>query len=244
MKIQPQNYSVSNNSNHSTKPHAASGSLSLNPLSYKVSISDDGLKKCSDFKTKQQNDKQNFPENIIEIPRNSTIDITGETLNAFHEKLLKLNSQGGGERGNADVLSQNCLSVYSEMYDSIKKAYAEGTREIWIPDSEAGKGYRKATEDEEIAALDDAFDFYSYVIDGYINYGIEGGRMAQAAVDRLYAEINKQQKLAESVQRKEEGKKETQRIYERLLKSRYQFKDMYDDYSENLSLLVNKLIPN
>lgn len=47
--------------------------------------------------------------------------------------------------------SGNLLKVYSDIYEEIKQGYADGTREVWTADNSAENGYRKVSEEEELA---------------------------------------------------------------------------------------------
>lgn len=57
--------------------------------------------------------------------------------------------------------ADNLLSVYSGMYDEIKRGYADGTRSVYVYDSEAESGYRQLTEKEELDALDKTFNSWT-----------------------------------------------------------------------------------
>lgn len=46
---------------------------------------------------------------------------------------------------------------YAESYDEIVRGYEDGTREVWVEDKNADGGVRKLTKEEDLAALDKAY---------------------------------------------------------------------------------------
>lgn len=58
---------------------------------------------------------------------------------------------------NISDKADSLLKAYAESYDEIKRGYAEGTRETYIADNTSENGYRKLTEEEELAELDKAY---------------------------------------------------------------------------------------
>lgn len=165
---------------------------------YSISISKEGRDRLRESVSKN-------PINIEkdrrqrEIWSKSQIDLTGTIETKFHEKFIHLNTErvtgSMGVKDEADFFAQNLLTVYADMYDEIKKGYADGTREIYIPDSDAEFGYRRATEEEEIAALDAAFDFHSMYTDAYIKFLNEDK-------DILYANIQKDREMIQALEEK------------------------------------------
>ncbi len=80
----------------------------------------------------------------------SQIDVVGTIESDFHHRYTRLNTENVSDEAEYDAKAEgfasNLISSYAEMYDEIKKGYEEETREIYIPDADAGFGYRKATE--------------------------------------------------------------------------------------------------
>ncbi|MCR4996842.1 MAG: hypothetical protein K6A61_06010 [Butyrivibrio sp.] len=154
---------------------------------YSISISKEGRDRLRESVSKN-------PINIEkdrrqrEIWSKSQIDLTGTIETKFHEKFIHLNTErvtgSMGVKDEADFFAQNLLTVYADMYDEIKKGYADGTREIYIPDSDAEFGYRRATEEEEIAALDEAFDFHAMYTDAYIKFLSEDAEYLSTAIQK------------------------------------------------------------
>jgi hypothetical protein len=77
-----------------------------------------------------------------------------------------------GRKRTLDEAATDMLSAYAKIYDNLVKAYANGTREVWIADSSvvddgnnenvrtdsSGHTYRKLTKEEDLAALDEAYE--------------------------------------------------------------------------------------
>ena len=147
----------------------------------------------------------------------------------FHKRLLKLNSEAGE---SLEDWTKNCLTVYATMYDEIKKGYEQGTREYWVlaDDGSTKDNWRKVTEEEELAALDKAFDFYSYVLDGYVNYGVKAGEDAERAIFNTQRQLENQPRFAA------EQKDEAMDIY---MKMKMAKKDVDEQYA---SKTINELV--
>lgn len=171
----------------------------------------------------------------------STIDISGQTQMAFHSQLKKINTQVKESKGVCDALDMagSCFAVYTQMYDEIKRGYAEGSREFWIVDNGGENGFRKVTEEEELAALDSAYDFYAQVVDAYVNYGMKVSKTIDDAVNRLRAEIEDQKYAAEAHQEKQD--KKTDDLYDRLLASANAWKNRYSIDAGNLAVLFKQI---
>ncbi|MDD2973455.1 MAG: hypothetical protein PHE02_15155 [Lachnospiraceae bacterium] len=115
----------------------------------------------------------------------------------FHQRLYKLNSEKSKEEQSAESMMTNCATVYASMHDEIKSGYEQGTREYWVVDEQSDNGFRKVTEEEELAALDEAYDFYSYVTDGYINHGMRSGEAIERALWGTWQQKERVDMLAE-----------------------------------------------
>lgn len=64
---------------------------------------------------------------------------------------------------NGSVLSwkskaENLTKVYTELYNEIVQGYENGTRQAYIIDENSETGFRSLTEEEELAALDAAYE--------------------------------------------------------------------------------------
>lgn len=136
---------------------------------YAVTISREGLEKL----------RQNAAPNTMgmekadqyrEILSKAQIDVAGATEADFHHRYTKRNTETGSDDMKEEDFEKNLRSVYADMYDEIRRGYADGTREIYIADGTAEFGYRRVTEEEEIAALDAAFDFHAVYTAGYFRF--------------------------------------------------------------------------
>ena len=64
------------------------------------------------------------------------------------------------EEWTLEKKANNLLKTYARTYDEIVNGYADGTREVWISDPSNGEAghYRKLTQEEELKALDKAYE--------------------------------------------------------------------------------------
>lgn len=215
---------------------------SLQQTSCKVTISKEGMQHYRDSLEKMEgshtiniDELQKYKEKLSK----SVPDIMGQMQADFHKRFVGLNSESGEKDCTATDFSRNCLTVYAQMYDEIKRGYADGTREIYIADMESDTGFRRVTEEEELAALDEAMEFHGMVIDGYENYGRKAGIDAREAVERSQAELNN--RCYQSQTEKNDGQ-ELKNLQKRLMDSAGAIKNQYTAYAENLNLLVNKVL--
>ena len=169
---------------------------------------------------------ENIPENYVFHPSEGI-------ANEFHTRYVQKNTYGKASGSLEEQFSRNLLSVYAQMYDEIKQGYKDGTREKWvledIHNASSKDVYRLVTEEEELAALDETFDYYSYVTDGYVNYGIQMGIDARRAIAHTWGE----ESTVSEAEEKQAGKDRTQQIMQKLQKIRDNMKIQYINNGRN-----------
>ena len=93
----------------------------------------------------------------------------------------------------------NLMKAYTHMYNKIVDGYNDGTREVWIKDNSTGddfngiefmsngriERYRKLTMEEELAALDQAFEKYAKDIEDGVNYAIMIDRVSPSVLKTM-----------------------------------------------------------
>ncbi len=93
----------------------------------------------------------------------------------------------------------NLMKAYTHMYNKIVDGYNDGTREVWIKDNSTGddfngiefmsngriERYRKLTMEEELAALDQAFEKYAKDIEDSVNYSIMIDRVSPSVLKTM-----------------------------------------------------------
>lgn len=208
---------------------------------FRVTISEEGAKSYRDslhnfaeYKAAAYDERSE----LIDIMSKSVVDIAGEIESDLHLRYTGLNTEAGGEKCGAGDFAGNLLKAYTDIYQEIKKGYADGTREIWTADNSAENGYRKVTEEEELAALDKAMDFHTMTLDAYLNSGKEEGWKAREAVERTWAEIENRKYEQRSYQKEEE----TDHMYEKLKKAVDSIKDRYEVHKGDLTYLVDQVM--
>ena len=207
-----------------------------------VSISREGMQKY-----RSSIEKNSKPLDIAALQEKkeylskSVIDPAHGMTEEFHQRLYKLNSEKSKEEQTAESMMSNCASVYASMYDEIKSGYEQETREYWVVDEQSDNGFRKVTEEEELTALDKAYDFYSYVTDGYINYGMKSRDAIERAISGTWQQekrIEKQGKQRET----EDANTPQEKIFEKLQQMRVSIQDQYRRGNRTVSEIVKKVI--
>lgn len=166
-----------------------------NNAAYSVSISREGMARLNASKGESSMEIQKAEE-YKSILSKSQIDVSGTIESDFHHRYTKLNGKDNRDDLGAEEFAKNALSTYADMLDEIKGGYAEGTREIYIADSKAEFGYRRATEEEEIAALDAAFDFHASYTDAYVRFVNEDKDAMLSGMQRTRDEWDSQKSRA------------------------------------------------
>ena len=220
---------------------------------YSVTISREGLEKL----------KQNTTSNTMGVEKagryrsilsKAQIDVTGAIEADFHHRYIKLNTETKNDDMKAEDFAKNALSAYADMYDEIKRGYVDGTREIYIADGNAEFGYRRATEEEEIVALDAAFDFHTSYTEAYMRFvnedkdamymGIQRSQnMWQAARENRDTHIAEEQFKAqmEELREKVESNRKPAEFMDLMKQSRNYLKTQYGAFENNIEGLLDNV---
>lgn len=129
--------------------------------------------------------------------------IAQDLWNAYKEAQSK-------EEDYLDVNShvENLKNAYADIYSAIVKGYEDGTREVWVKEDNTAddfsgiefmnygrvERYRKLTMEEEIAALDKAYEKYAEDIEERVNYANMIEKVSPSALEtmRELREISKE----------------------------------------------------
>lgn len=249
MKIQMMNVIHNNMLNQKLTEKKQDTSLKcVTPISdaYNVTISKKGIDSYRMYLQHENDTVEQSNQNTDsyrELLSKSVVDIRGLTEYNFHAQFkhhnTELRDSKGGTYNKATDLSQSCFEVYTNMYEDIKRGYADGTREIWVVDSTAENGFRKVTEDEEIEALNSAYDFYGQVVEAYVNQG-DISKKVQDCINKLQLDLQNQQYVRKS----NDGdiNKGLDNIHSRLMDAGQTWRDNYSMNSNNLSSLFNQIL--
>lgn len=224
---------------------------------FSVSISREGLAKLNASKGESSRGIQKVEE-YKSILSKSQIDVTGTIEADFHHRYTKLNGKDNRDDLAPEEFAKNALSTYTDMLDEIKRGYSEGTREIYIADSQAEFGYRQATEDEEIAALDATFDFHASYTDAYVRFVNEDKDAMLSGMQRTQDEWNSQKSRAMAKQAEyEQEQRELQNaekekwntnsgteLGDSMKQARDFIKLQYENYNGDLDGLLNAVFEN
>lgn len=220
---------------------------------YSVTISREGLEKLN-RNTASNTMGVEKADQYRSIFSKSQIDVVGAIEADFHHRYTKLNTETKNNDMKAEDFAKNALSAYADMYNEIKKGYADGTREIYIADGNAEFGYRRATEEEEIAALDAAFDFHASYTEAYMRFvnedkdamyaGIQRTQdMWQAAKekrDTLAAEAQHEARM-EKLKEKVENNRQSVQFIDLMKQSRNYLKTQYETFENNIAGLLDNV---
>lgn len=221
-------------------PLAASKNTESNvtDVPYRVTISKEGyqsyresLQKKEDPVVDREEDREGYKALL------SKAVMIGQVQEEFWERYKKEPIQAKDEYYAYD-LAGCCLKVYTQMYDEIKSGYADGSRERWIVDSASESGFRKLTEEEELAELDAAFDLHAQFEDAYVNRFMGTSAEILDARERLYAFIEKRQYIPQTY---EQPVRKIERLHERLMASANMWKERYSVGADNLDILFNEI---
>lgn len=213
-----------------------------------VTISQDGLDSLRNSIVETEGkqiyddfDKFNDIESKLEMDLSTTY--YNEMISSHNKS--KSQSDDGSIKSNIYNSVYSCLDYYAKKYDEIVKGYEDGTREIWVTDQNSDLGYRKLTKEEDLAALDKAYEKNAEFV------------AADAITEPLArkCKIRSMQQLADIYGYKL-GKEDTideepiENLYERMMESRNAFKIGYSAFTtqdkahQNISALVNKIFSN
>ena len=247
-----QNFLFGRVSSEEMERKASSGDAAIS-----VSISREGLAKLNASKGESSMGIQKAEE-YKSILSKSQIDVTGTIEADFHHRYTKLNGKDNRDDLAPEEFAKNALSTYADMLDEIKRGYSEGTREIYIADSRAEFGYRQATEDEEIAALDAAFDFHASYTDAYVRFVNEDKDAMLSGMQRTQDEWTSQKSRAMAKQAEyEQEQRELQnaekekwntnsgaKLGDSMKQARDFLKLQYDNYKGDVDGLLNAVFEN
>lgn len=249
MKIQLQSNLVhcqTNTQNVEKQVSNVNGNVSV-CLPYDVKISDEGYgmyRKSLNLNGLNQSgniDRIDKNRELAEYMNKSIVDITGTMESEFYSRFKNLNTDIIEESGECSSLNlaKNCLQVYTDMYNEIKQGYANGEREIWVADStiDGGFGFRKTTEEEELAALDSAFEFYSMVVKGHT----VDRKIVSQKLEEIFGENEWFKNQRNVIESKNQESQEVDRIYERILNAAKAWRQGYSVDGRNLSQLFNQI---
>lgn len=215
-------------------------------FAYDVEISDEGRElyreKINEWnKSAQIEDKKPLDKELLS---KSIVDITGLTMTNFHLQFKKLNSHGNVQDNNCSSmdLAKNCFATYTRMYDEIKQGYADGTRELWVVDETAENGFRKVTEQEELEALDSAYDFYAQVVDAYVNIGAKNRQLIEDAVNEHQTMLDRQRRMSKV--QNDESTQAIENLYNKLKYAASVWKKEYLISISGTTNLFNQIFKN
>lgn len=239
MKIRLQNALTNNSLEKQPHETVQSSILKNNKFSteaFKVTISEEGLGKYRELAQQMGgsvNGKIESTDGYCELMSKSVLGISGIIQSEFQKRFVQSNNDTKRKTGDCDfsTMQDNCYNVYTEMRDEIKRAYAEGTRDLWVCVRTVGSGtaecetlesaFRKITEQEELEALDASYKFFTDVVQAHKEFCDKFD--VKEIVYKTQQEFERQKALNKERALKEEEKEKDEIVLEkvnnRLMKS-------------------------
>lgn len=130
---------------------------------------------------------------------------------------------------------ENIAETYASLYDEIVQGYENGTRKINVVDNESEQGYRTLTMEEEISALDKAYEKAVNAVESIVQQ--------QPKFQKAYAEYREKlekigagraelaDRYTEQSQNSEESMPED--IYEKMISARDSWKSAYAAFGKD-----------
>ena len=122
--------------------------------------------------------------------------------------------------------AENYAEAYAKLYDEIVQGYESGTRQINVIDESSEQGYRTLTMEEELSALDAA---YEKNVKGFEEYTTQQNK-AQAIIGEWKEQVAKIKSgvaLAQSVENKAEQDDEQEKITDKLAEKLMSIRDSW-----------------
>ena len=125
-----------------------------------VEISRDGMERYKESLVKSATNGLNHNDNGTGVMMTDFHTLFGSRMPSIYGEKNE-NGEYVPHYFSAEETAANMKKVYAELHDEIVQGYKSGTRKTYVEDSTAESGYRKLTMDEELAALDKAYQEYS-----------------------------------------------------------------------------------
>lgn len=133
--------------------------------SIKVTISAEGYenyRKC--VSDKQDDSTLTYDEMLSQREKLLNVRLSPDMQYGFRlsEEANRLNEKDqetlNGSRLSWQDKAENIVEAYTNLYDEIVQGYESGTRKINVADPDSEQGYRTLTMEEELNALDEAYE--------------------------------------------------------------------------------------
>jgi hypothetical protein len=218
-----------------------------------VTISEEGMESLRQkvMQTKGYS-TQTFDERmrISEISSKSVMDLQSifsmEMINATR-KAKSEDTESNAEETTKDKYyktAYNYLDYYANKYDEIVKGYEDGTREFWISDENSELGFRQVTKEDELEALDKAYERNVEIQATFAVMEPIGKKAIHDSLEQLNKVRKDKQDISEYVE-----EEPIEKLYERMMESRNQFKNRYssvgtgtqEERNQNLTKLIDEI---
>ena len=136
--------------------HPVSVSISKEGLaSYRNSVQENGQSLSYDEVIGQRKMLEEAKDSNINLDINYSTMLAKEA-NRLNDEDKKAMTGGGAISWQAKA--ENYAEAYANLYDEIMQGYANGTRKVNVEDKDSELGYRTMTMEEELGALDKAYE--------------------------------------------------------------------------------------
>lgn len=196
----------------------------------KVSISKEGYKEYRD----SISESRSFDDVVKQKKDLMETNLSTDLNYSFSFKISESLSNEDRKAAGYSTLSMqgrvmNIAETYASFYDEIVRGYENGTRKINVADSESETGYRTVTMDEELNALDEAYEKAAKTVEALAQQQPK----IQKAFDEYRSKLEKirtsRTELANSYEKQSQDSTANvvENIYEKMIAARDNWKNIY-----------------
>lgn len=196
----------------------------------KVSISKEGYKEYRDSISQSRSFDGVVKQKKDLIETNLSTDLNYSFRFKFSESLSDEDRKAAG----SNTLSMqgrvtNIAETYASLYDEIVQGYENGTRKINVTDSESETGYRTLTMEEELNALDEAYEKAAKTVEALAQQQPKAQKAFEDYRRKLEKLGTSKTKLTNAYEKQSQDNtiNVVENIYEKMLAARDNWKNAY-----------------
>lgn len=202
----------------------------------KVSISKEGYKEYRDSISESR-----FFDDVVKQKKDLMETNLSMDLNySFSFKISESLSDKDREAAGYNTLSMqgrvtDIAETYASLYDGIVQGYENGTRKINVADSESETGYRTLTMEEELNALDEAYEKAAKTVEVLAQQQPKVQKAFKEYRSKLEKIGTSRTDLANAYEKQSQNSTETvvENIYEKMIAARDNWKNTYSVFAKS-----------
>lgn len=202
----------------------------------KVSISEEGYHNYRNSISASQS----FDDAATQKEMVKGSNLSADLNYSFYFKVSESLSDEDREAAGYSALSMNgrvtnIAETYTSLYDEIVRGYENGTRKINVADSGSETGYRTLTMEEELNALDEAYEKAAKTVEALAQQQPKVKKAFEEYRSKLEKIGTGRTHLANAYEKQYQDSTEnvTENIYEKMIAARDNWKKLYSVSSKN-----------